>query len=52
MERKKEFAVLADALSKTSITKINAVCRLILKERIETELIPITKLQFVQITKY
>lgn len=36
MERKREFAVLADALSKTSITKINEVCRLILKERIET----------------
>lgn len=36
MERKKEFAVLADALSKTSITKINEVCRLILKERIES----------------
>ena len=35
MERKKEFAVLADALSKSSITKINEACRLILKERIE-----------------
>lgn len=36
MERKKEFAVLADALSNTSITKINEACRLILKERIES----------------
>lgn len=36
MERKKEFEVLNDVLSKTSITKINEACRLILKERVES----------------
>ena len=36
MERKKEFAVLAEALSKTSVTRINEACRLILKERIDS----------------
>ena len=36
MERKKEFKVLADTLSKCSITEINEVCRLILKERVES----------------
>lgn len=36
MERKKEFAVLAEALSKTSITRINETCRLILKDRIDS----------------
>ena len=36
MERKKEFAVLAEALSKTSVTRTNEACRLILKERIDS----------------
>lgn len=34
MERKKEFTFLADALSTSSVTKINDACRQILKERI------------------